>query len=63
MIKLGFERNDVKPIMRGLTMVSFSSLVNDSQQHVFNPFREGDPISLCLFLLAAESFSCLLKAR
>ena len=51
--------------MRLVSTVSFSILFNGDQQESFMPsrgIRQGDPISLYLFLLAAEGLSFLLKS-
>ena len=66
MTKLGFHQLWVSMIMRLVSTVSFSVLFNGDRLESFNPtrgIRQGDPISLYLFLLAAEGLSCLIKAR
>jgi hypothetical protein len=66
MLKLGFHQLWVKLIMRLVTSVSFSVLLNGECLSSFKPsrgIRQGDPISPYLFLLAAEGLSCLLKSR
>jgi len=53
-------------IMRLVTFVSFSVLLNGDCLEKFKPSRgihQGDPISLYLFLLAAEGLSCLMKSQ
>ena len=66
MLKLGFHRLWVDRIMCLVSTVSFSILFNGDQQESFMPsrgIRQGDPISLYLFLLAAEGLSCLLNSK
>ena len=66
MLKLGFHRLWVDRIMRLVSTVSFSILFNGDQQESFmssRGIRQDDPISLYLFLLAAEGLSCMLKSR
>jgi hypothetical protein len=66
MIRLGFHRLWVDMIMRLVTSVSFSVLLNGDRLESFVPsrgIRQGDPISPYLFLLVAEGLSCLLKSR
>jgi hypothetical protein len=63
---LGFHPMWVTTLMRLVTSVSFSVLLNGECLEQFIPSRgicQGDPISPYLFLLAAEGLSCLLKSR
>ncbi|XP_021734157.1 uncharacterized protein LOC110700882 [Chenopodium quinoa] len=64
MLKLGFDVNFVALIMRCLSSVSYSLLVNGFPSDRFVPtrgLRQGDPISPFLFLICAEGFSALLR--
>jgi hypothetical protein len=66
MLRIGFHLNWVNIVMRLVTSVSFAILFNDECLANFTPsrgIRQGDPISLYLFVLAAEGLSCLLKSR
>jgi hypothetical protein len=63
---LGFHPMWVTALMRLVTSVSFSVLLNGECLEQFIPsrgIRQGDPISPYLFLSAAEGLSCLLKSR
>jgi hypothetical protein len=66
MLKLGFDVRWVDLIMRIVPTVTFSVLFNGTPSEALKPtrgIRQGDPISLYLFLLAAEGLSFLLKSR
>ncbi|XP_042973001.1 uncharacterized protein LOC122304803 [Carya illinoinensis] len=63
-MKLGFPCNLVNLIMKCVTLVSFSVLVNGNSIESFLPsrgIRQGDPLSLYLFLLCTEALIVLLK--
>ena len=65
MLRLGFHQLWVQMVMRLVTTVSFSVLLNGECLEKFKPsrgIRQGDPISPYLFLLATEGLSCLLKS-
>jgi hypothetical protein len=66
MLKLGFGRSWVNKVMKCVTLVSFSILFNGEQLQEFKPsraIRQGDPLSLYLFLLCAEGLSSVLKGN
>jgi hypothetical protein len=63
---LGFSNRWRSLIMRCVSSVSFTVRINGNFSPIFSPtrgIRQGDPMSLYLFLLCAEGLSSLLKAR
>lgn len=65
MLQLGFLENFVTTVMKCVTTVSFSIRVNGHLSSPFTPtrgIRQGDPISLYLFLLCSEGLSYLLRS-
>lgn len=64
MVALGFSDRWRDLIMKCVMSVSFSVRMNGQHSAIFKPsrgIRQGDPISLYLFLLCAEGLSCMLK--
>ena len=64
-LKLGFDANLVRLIMKCVTSVRFFIRVNGELQPYFNPsrgLRQGCPVSPYLFLLCAEGLTALLKS-
>ncbi|XP_023905441.1 uncharacterized protein LOC112017206 [Quercus suber] len=64
MEKMGFPAVWIERVMSYVTTPSFSILVNGKPYDMIQPFRgirQGDPITLYLFLLCAEGLTALLK--
>ena len=64
MRRMGFHERWISLIMMCLTTVGYSVLINGEAKGKINPTRgprQGDPISLYLFLICAEGLSAMLK--
>jgi len=64
MLKLGFHSCWVELVMKYIKSASFAFLINGAPTSHLIPsrgLRQGDPISLYLFLFVSEGLSCLLK--
>ncbi|KAA3451486.1 reverse transcriptase [Gossypium australe] len=64
MNKMGFARKWIELIMKCITSVSYTVLINGSRGRSFNPsrgLRQGDPLSPFLFLICSEGLSTLMR--
>ena len=64
MRRMGFHERWISLIMMCVTTVEYSVLINEEAKGKINPTRgsrQGDPISLYLFLICAEGLSAMLK--
>ncbi|KAL5551912.1 hypothetical protein UlMin_002088 [Ulmus minor] len=63
MLRLGFDNGWVELVMRCVSSVSYSFILNGQVQGALTPsrgIRQGDPLSLYLFVICARGFSELL---
>lgn len=61
---MGFQESWVALIMQCVTIVSYSILVNGEPQDLIHPtkgLRQGDPLSLFLFLFCVEGLNALIS--
>ncbi|KAA3462866.1 reverse transcriptase [Gossypium australe] len=59
MNKIGFARKWIELIMKCITSVSYTVLINGSRGRIFNPsrgLRQGDPLSLFYFLYVVRGY-------
>ncbi|KAA3460765.1 reverse transcriptase [Gossypium australe] len=64
MNKMGFARKWIDLIMKCITTVSYTVLINGSRGRIFNPYRglrQGDPLSPFRFLICSEGLSALMR--
>ena len=61
---MGFHENWIQLVMKCITTVSYSMIINEATYGCIFPtrgLRQGDPLSLYLFLLCADGFLSLIK--
>ncbi|KAA3488779.1 reverse transcriptase [Gossypium australe] len=64
MRKMGFDPNWINSIMKCTSTVSYSVVLNGQAGDIFHPtrgLRQGDPLSLFLFLICGEGLSSLMR--
>lgn len=64
MDRMGFDSRWINKVMYCVELVEYSILINGLPQENFTPergIRQGDPLSLYLFLICAEGFSSILN--
>ncbi|KAA3475511.1 reverse transcriptase [Gossypium australe] len=64
MRKMGFDPNWIDSIMKCVSTVSYSVVLNRQAGDIFHPtrgLRQGDPLSLFLFLICGEGLSSLMR--
>lgn len=63
MVRMGFNMNWIETLMKCLTTVSYSVVVNGYIRESFQltkELRQSDPLSPFLFLICGEGLSCLI---
>lgn len=64
MLRMGFHERWVETIMHYISSMSYSVVVNGEIEERFRPnrgLRQGDPLSLFLFLFCSEGYSSLMR--
>ncbi|KAA3489773.1 reverse transcriptase [Gossypium australe] len=64
MNKMGFASNWIELIIKCITSVSYTVIINGSRGRTFKPsrgLRQGDPLSAFLFLICSEGLSPLMR--
>ncbi|XP_017609583.1 uncharacterized protein LOC108455547 [Gossypium arboreum] len=64
LIRMGFVKKWIEAIMKCMSTVSYTTVVNRFAGEIFYPtrgLRQGDPLSLFLFLICREGLSSLLR--
>ncbi|KAA3476969.1 reverse transcriptase [Gossypium australe] len=64
MIRIGFDFAWISTVMKCVSSISYSVVVNRNVGKIFKPTREirqGDPLSLFLFLIYSEGLSALMR--
>ncbi|KAA3477189.1 reverse transcriptase [Gossypium australe] len=61
---MGFDQNWIDSIMKCVSTVSYSVVLNGQAGDIFHPtrgLRQGDPLSPFLFLICREGLSCIMR--
>ncbi|KAH1131800.1 hypothetical protein J1N35_003178 [Gossypium stocksii] len=65
MSRMGFDQKWIDAIMKCISTVSYSVVVNGNIGEIFYPtrgLRQGDPLSPFLFLICGEGLSSLMRS-